>query len=126
MARNLGHSVIKPYPSLFSFRVSDKQLTELAGISLHAHAMLKIKTETNAQVAGGGGGGGGGGEKKFVDSGPLLITHWGLSGPLVLKLSAWYDSIHNHPKKKQNKKQIPVRVCVCVFYFHSHLFFFLS
>ena len=73
MARHLGHNIIKPYPSLFSFKCADKDLVALAGISMQdCHATLHTE-----------------GGVKFQDHGPILITHWGLSGPLVLKLSAW-------------------------------------
>lgn len=66
--KTLGHSIEKPAPSLFTFNVKDKRLDGLAGISLDD---VTLKMEGLAQ------------------RGPLLITHWGLSGPAVLKLSAW-------------------------------------
>lgn len=65
-----GHSIIPPVPSLFTFNIKDKLLTELPGLSV-PQAKIKILGT------------------KFEDSGPLLITHWGLSGPAILKLSAW-------------------------------------
>jgi predicted Rossmann fold flavoprotein len=65
-----GHRIVPPVPSLFTFQLSDKALCELSGISV-PQAFLKIaNTELEA-------------------SGPLLITHRGLSGPAVLRLSAW-------------------------------------
>jgi predicted Rossmann fold flavoprotein len=81
MARALGHSVIAPVPSLFTFNVSDRRLDGLAGLSV-PEAKVKIQ------------------DSKLEQSGPLLVTHWGLSGPAVLKLSAWgaralYDSHYN-------------------------------
>src|SRR4030095_11055091 len=95
--KELGHSVISPVPSLFTFNIPDKNLTSLQGISVpHAHLTLSgLKLET---------------------SGPLLITHWGLSGPAILKLSAWgarelyecgyvFDLIVNW-KGDQDKKDI--------------------
>lgn len=68
--KELGHTVVPPVPSLFTFNFRHKILADLAGISVE-QAAVKIK-ETNQ-----------------VQTGPVLITHWGLSGPAVLKLSAW-------------------------------------
>ncbi|AHM58824.1 hypothetical protein D770_02785 [Flammeovirgaceae bacterium 311] len=66
----LGHSVASPVPSLFTFNIPDRSLHELAGISV-PNASVRIETT------------------KLSYEGPLLITHWGLSGPAVLKLSAF-------------------------------------
>lgn len=66
----LGHSFETPVPSLFTFNLPKHPITKLMGVSV-PNAIVKI-TGT-----------------KLVQSGPLLITHWGLSGPAVLKLSAW-------------------------------------
>ncbi|MDR6300552.1 BaiN/RdsA family NAD(P)/FAD-dependent oxidoreductase [Mesonia maritima] len=71
----LNHSVVSPVPSLFTFNTKDERLKDLAGIS--TFATLKIKG------------------KKLESEGPLLITHWGLSGPGILKLSAWGARILN-------------------------------
>ncbi len=72
LARSLGHSIVPPVPSLFTFKISDPRIHDLQGVAVeHAECQL---------VADG---------KKFKQSGPLLITHWGMSGPAVLKLSAW-------------------------------------
>lgn len=68
--QTLGHQVSPPVPSLFTFNVPDGNLKSLMGISVE-HVRIKIKG-TN-----------------FMQSGPLLITHWGFSGPSVLKLSAY-------------------------------------
>lgn len=68
--KKLGHSIVEPVPSLFTFNIKDERLKGLAGISL---PMAEI------QIA----------NSELADSGPLLITHWGLSGPAVLKLSSW-------------------------------------
>lgn len=70
--KELGHTLVPPVPSLFTFKVSDRRLAGLAGVSVPA-AMLQLGT----------------GKTKLQQTGPLLITHWGLSGPAVLKLSAW-------------------------------------
>jgi hypothetical protein len=66
----LGHSIIKPVPSLFTFNIDDNRLKDIPGISV-LNANIKVLNS------------------KLVEEGPLLITHWGLSGPAILKLSAW-------------------------------------
>lgn len=66
----LGHTIQEPVPSLFTFNLPGNPITELMGISVEK---AKVK------IAG----------SKLADEGPLLITHWGLSGPAILKLSAW-------------------------------------
>ncbi len=68
--RNLGHQIIKPVPSLFTFNIRDARLKDLMGISFE-WAEIAIP------------------QLKMVAEGPLLITHWGLSGPGILRLSAW-------------------------------------
>lgn len=73
LAQALGHSITELAPSLFSFKIEDELLKELSGLSF-------INAETKLVVEG---------AKPFKESGPLLITHWGLSGPAVLKISAW-------------------------------------
>ena len=70
LLKKLGHHIINPAPSLFTFNIRDKRIKGLSGISL-----------TNGEVAVA--------NSDLVESGPLLITHWGLSGPGVLKLSSW-------------------------------------
>lgn len=65
----LGHKIITPVPSLFTFNIKDNRITDLMGLS--TFATVKIS------------------QSKLQESGPVLITHWGLSGPAVLKLSAW-------------------------------------
>jgi len=65
-----GHSIQKPVPSLFTFNFREKIFSELAGISV-PKALVAIK------------------DSPFEYTGPLLITHWGLSGPAVLKTSSW-------------------------------------
>lgn len=66
----LGHSIETPVPSLFTFNIRDKNLNALMGVSV-PNATAKLVGE------------------KFQYTGPLLITHWGLSGPAILKLSAF-------------------------------------
>lgn len=64
-----GHSIVPPAPSLFTFNMPGNPITGLMGVA------------TNAQVKVAG--------TKLLEQGPLLITHWGMSGPAVLRLSAW-------------------------------------
>ncbi|RYY50332.1 MAG: NAD(P)/FAD-dependent oxidoreductase [Chitinophagaceae bacterium] len=67
---NLGHTIVPPVPSLFTFNIPANPITALMGISVE-NAVVKIAGS------------------KMQQEGPLLITHWGLSGPAALKLSAW-------------------------------------
>ncbi|WP_297984738.1 NAD(P)/FAD-dependent oxidoreductase [uncultured Chryseobacterium sp.] len=70
IVENLGHKLVESVPSLFTFNIKDDLLKDLPGTSFdYAKVNIpKLKTE---------------------ESGPLLITHWGLSGPAILKISAW-------------------------------------
>lgn len=68
--RELGLSTVSPVPSLFSFNIQNNALKNLMGNSVE-QATVKIEG------------------MKLVGKGPLLITHWGLSGPAILQLSAW-------------------------------------
>lgn len=75
--QNLGHTISEPVPSLFTFNLPAGQaglpkhpITQLMGVSVE-RARVKIEGS------------------KLVEEGPLLITHWGLSGPAILRLSAW-------------------------------------
>ncbi|MBC7514862.1 MAG: NAD(P)/FAD-dependent oxidoreductase [Alkalinema sp. FL-bin-369] len=85
MARELGHRVIPTVPSLFTFNVRDRRLEGLAGVSV-PDAMVKLQPALDANLGVNLGVNLG---AKLEQSGPLLVTHWGLSGPAVLKLSAW-------------------------------------
>ncbi len=66
----LGHEVIPPVPSLFTFNMPQNPVRELMGVVVEP-ASVKIEST------------------KLLADGPLLITHWGMSGPAILKLSAW-------------------------------------
>ena len=68
--KTLGHSFSEPVPSLFTFNLPRHPITELMGVSVEK---AKVKIEGS----------------KLAEEGPVLITHWGLSGPAVLRLSAW-------------------------------------
>lgn len=73
LAKELGLKITDLAPSLFSFKIKSKLLNELSGTSFeNVHLKLKIDKQN-----------------EFKQSGPMLITHWGLSGPAILKLSAW-------------------------------------
>jgi predicted Rossmann fold flavoprotein len=67
---NIGHPIQTPVPSLFTFNMPKHPITALMGLSV-SNAVIKISGT------------------KLKEQGALLITHWGLSGPVVLKLSAW-------------------------------------
>jgi predicted Rossmann fold flavoprotein len=69
MLESLGHSIVSAVPSLFTFNIKDARLKDLMGLS--TFASVKVK------------------KSKLEASGPLLITHWGMSGPGILRLSAW-------------------------------------
>lgn len=107
---NLGLPIIQPVPSLFTFNIKNELIKDLMGLSM---------SNVNIKVMG----------TKLEAFGPLLITHWGLSGPAILKLSAWgarilneknYDfkiqvnftgtekhgSVLKHLKQVQSKQQI--------------------
>jgi hypothetical protein len=67
---SLGHTIEQPSPSLFTFNTPSSSLKELMGVVVE-HAIVKIEGS------------------KLTEQGPVLITHWGLSGPAILRLSAW-------------------------------------
>ena len=73
LLEGLYHTIIPPVPSLFTFNIDDKRIKNLPGIS--TEASVKVLNE-NAKTV-------------LESEGPLLITHWGMSGPAILKLSAW-------------------------------------
>ncbi|MEZ4386699.1 MAG: NAD(P)/FAD-dependent oxidoreductase [Candidatus Krumholzibacteriia bacterium] len=70
LVEGFGHGVVEPVPSLFTFHIDDPRLADLAGLSVPAAEVRVV------------------GQKALVNRGPVLVTHWGLSGPGVLKLSA--------------------------------------
>ncbi|MEO0454160.1 MAG: NAD(P)/FAD-dependent oxidoreductase [Verrucomicrobiota bacterium] len=72
IAEELGHTIVPPVPSLFTFKVDDPRIVDLPGISSQ-DVGLKLKCD----------------DRTFQERGPLLITHWGLSGPAILRLSAF-------------------------------------
>jgi len=70
LAESLGHTLDPAVPSLFTFHIEDPRLTDLQGLAV---------TPATAGIEG----------SNATSTGPILITHWGLSGPGILKLSAW-------------------------------------
>jgi len=88
MLEKLGHSIETPVPSLFTFNIKDKRIKGIPGLSTYATVAVlgkktfqpKITIKLKTKVA----------DKVLLSSeGPVLITHWGMSGPAILKLSAW-------------------------------------
>jgi len=74
LAKKLGHSLVSPVPSLFTFQIENSLLKDMQGISFST-TQVQLKIPNSKQT--------------FQQTGPCLITHWGLSGPAVLKLSAF-------------------------------------
>jgi predicted Rossmann fold flavoprotein len=68
--KSTGHTLQQPVPSLFTFNLPRHPISSLTGVSVEK---VKIKIEGT----------------RLIETGPLLVTHWGLSGPVVLRLSAW-------------------------------------
>jgi len=66
--QTLGHTIAPQVPSLFTFNIKDKRINGLAGVAVE---------DVNVKMDG------------LTARGPLLITHWGMSGPAILRLSAW-------------------------------------
>lgn len=73
LLENLGHSVVTPVPSLFTFNIEDERIKNLPGVA--TEASVAVLDENGKSI--------------LQSEGPLLITHWGMSGPAILKLSAW-------------------------------------
>ena len=70
IASGLEHTIVPPVPSLFTFNIENEILKDIPGLSVPWGSVKVLNS-------------------KLAESGPLLITHWGLSGPGILKLSAW-------------------------------------
>lgn len=70
LIQKLGHSIVSLVPSLFTFNIKNETLKDLMGTSFPSAEVFIPQL-------------------KMDESGPMLITHWGLSGPAILKLSAW-------------------------------------
>lgn len=74
LLEKLGHQIVPPVPSLYTFNIKDSRISDLAGIA--TNATVKMLHPESGKIL-------------MENSGPLLITHWGMSGPAILKLSAW-------------------------------------
>jgi len=70
LLQSKGHSIVNPVPSLFTFNIKDSRLEDIPGV---------VAQDVEVKVRG----------TNLESTGPLLITHWGLSAPSILKLSAW-------------------------------------
>jgi len=81
MVEGLGHSISQPVPSLFTFNIKNDLLNDIPGTSVPNASVHVVNSKLEAE-------------------GPLLVTHWGLSGPGILKLSAW-GAIDLHKKGYQ-------------------------
>ncbi|MBD1260475.1 NAD(P)/FAD-dependent oxidoreductase [Maribacter polysiphoniae] len=88
LLEGLGHTIVPPVPSLFTFNIKDDRISGIPGVSTPAHVEVlprngfkpEIKVKLKSKRS----------EKPlFSAEGPVLITHWGLSGPAILRLSAW-------------------------------------
>lgn len=73
LLEEMGHRIVPAVPSLFTFNIKDSRIIDLPGISTQA----SVKVIDNK------------GKTELESYGPLMITHWGMSGPAILKLSAW-------------------------------------
>lgn len=84
----MGHTIVPPVPSLFTFNINDERINGIPGLSTPASVAVLAKTPFNSKVTI---------KLRSKESeevllhaeGPVLVTHWGLSGPAILKLSAW-------------------------------------
>ena len=70
LMKHLGHSIVSPVPSLFTFNIKDNRIEDIPGVVVN-NVMVKVI------------------DSHLESSGPLLITHWGMSAPAILKLSAF-------------------------------------
>lgn len=99
LLEDLGHTIIPPVPSLFTFNIKDERITNIPGVSTHAEVLVLPKKKLGKNVSK---------DKidtsELVSEGPLLITHWGMSGPAILKLSAWGARVLEHYKYQFNIK----------------------
>lgn len=97
LLKKLGHTLEPAMPSLFTFNIKDKRIKGIQGVSTHAEVDVleqrtfnpKITIKLRSRET----------EKPLMTSeGPLMITHWGMSGPAILKLSAWGAKLLNEMK----------------------------
>ena len=87
LVEQLGHNIVTPVPSLFTFNINDSRISGIPGLSTNARIEIlprqmmgkEINTKFKKRKSG---------ALNLISEGPVLITHWGLSGPVILKLSA--------------------------------------
>lgn len=99
LLKDLGHTIEPAVPSLFTFNIKDERISAVPGLSTNARVEVLAKKTFNSnitiklksKVAE---------EPLLTSEGPLLITHWGMSGPAILKLSAWGAKILNEKDYK--------------------------
>ncbi|MFM7549223.1 MAG: aminoacetone oxidase family FAD-binding enzyme [Cyanobacteriota bacterium] len=84
LAAQLGHAIVPPVPSLFSLALEGGELAALAGLALDP---VELELELGLEFPGGAGSAAAG--QRFRQRGAVLITHWGLSGPATLRLTAF-------------------------------------
>jgi hypothetical protein len=94
LLRQMGHTIVAPVPSLFTFNIQDERITGIQGVSTNASIKIIPSKVNNGKFKAA--------LKKYSiqtsdleSEGPLLITHWGMSGPGILRLSAWGARILN-------------------------------
>lgn len=88
LIENMGHTIVPPVASLFTFNIEDQRISGIPGVSTNAEVAIIPRYNSGPESTGG--------SKRdkrqksqLSAEGPILITHWGLSGPVILKLSAW-------------------------------------
>lgn len=99
LIEGLGHKIVPPVPSLFTFNIKDERISDIQGVSTHARVDVLTKPTIAPEITLKS-------KSKKVEKphlsaeGQLLVTHWGLSGPVILKLSAWGAIVLNDLKYK--------------------------
>ncbi|RKR15146.1 hypothetical protein CLV91_1228 [Maribacter vaceletii] len=93
--KGLGHKIVPPVPSLFTFNTKDSRISNIPGVSTNAKVKVvsknKVSTKITVPLKSAPKQ-----ETLLETEGPVLVTHWGLSGPAILKLSAWGATILNN------------------------------
>ncbi|MBC8766552.1 NAD(P)/FAD-dependent oxidoreductase [Arenibacter sp. BSSL-BM3] len=94
LLRQMGHTIVPPVPSLFTFNIKDERITGIQGVSTNASIKIVPTKVNNGKYKAA--------LKNYTihpsdleSEGPLLITHWGMSGPGILRLSAWGAQLLN-------------------------------
>lgn len=98
LLKNLGHTIDAPIPSLFTFNIKDDRIKGIPGVSTDASVSVlesNFNPKITIQLASARKG-----DTILTEEGPVLITHWGLSGPAILRLSAWGAQVLNDKNYK--------------------------